>query len=253
MPKRIVDGEGIWRSDTLNKVEPLPFRAEYANLIPLAAANGVFEADPRLVWSRVYSYNRPQVSVTRTSRILDEFERVGLLIRWKDEKGKLWGYWVGIHKPGRLPRQSWQDRDREKGVLPPDPPKQLLDSIGVSNTHSGRAPDTDEACQEHGDGVLGSGLGFGSGLGSGGGVGFTGKHLRLTAEQCAKLRTTFPQVDLPKAFKQMDTWLDASGKRRKNHYLFALNWLKREKNPQSPKASSLKKAPRKQAGKSLEV
>ena len=29
MPKRVVDGEGLWRSDKLARVQPAPWRAEY--------------------------------------------------------------------------------------------------------------------------------------------------------------------------------------------------------------------------------
>jgi hypothetical protein len=45
MPKRVIDGEGLWHSDKLALVEPPSFRAEYACLLPLALANGVFEAN----------------------------------------------------------------------------------------------------------------------------------------------------------------------------------------------------------------
>ena len=63
MPKRILDGESLWGSGKLARVEPPAFRAEFANLLPLALANGVFEANPRLIWSRVYAFNRPDVSL----------------------------------------------------------------------------------------------------------------------------------------------------------------------------------------------
>jgi hypothetical protein len=84
MPKRVLDGEALWRSDKLARVQPASFRAEFANLLPLALANGVFEANARRVWSTVYSYNRPEVTVEGVEQILAEFERVGLLLRWTD-------------------------------------------------------------------------------------------------------------------------------------------------------------------------
>ena len=77
MPKRVLDGEGIWRSDKLFRVEPAWMRAEYANLIPLALANGVFEANPRRIWSQVYSYNRTDITTQDVEKILEEFGRVG--------------------------------------------------------------------------------------------------------------------------------------------------------------------------------
>src|ERR1700730_12859591 len=94
MPKRVIDGEGLWRSDKLAQVEPPSFRAEYACLLPLALANGVFEANARRIWATVYSYNRPDVNVEQVEKILAEFERVKLLFIWTDS-GKIWGYCVG--------------------------------------------------------------------------------------------------------------------------------------------------------------
>ena len=32
MPKRIVDGDALWRSDKLNEIELPSYRSEYANL-----------------------------------------------------------------------------------------------------------------------------------------------------------------------------------------------------------------------------
>ncbi len=108
MPARMIDGDALWRSDKLAQVEPPKFRAEYANMIPLALADGTFECNPRRVWADVYSYNRPDVTVATVEAILDEFERVGLLSRKSDEKAKVWGFWIGIEK--RLPCESQRDR-----------------------------------------------------------------------------------------------------------------------------------------------
>lgn len=104
----MIDGEALWRSDKLNKVEPIEFRAEYANLLPLALGDGTFEANPRRVWADVYSYNRPDITLELVEEILSEFERVGILVRKTDENGKIWGLWVGIES--RLPSESTRDR-----------------------------------------------------------------------------------------------------------------------------------------------
>ena len=32
MPKRVADGDALWRSDKFNQIEPPSYRAEYANL-----------------------------------------------------------------------------------------------------------------------------------------------------------------------------------------------------------------------------
>ena len=61
MPKRVVDGDALWRSRKLLLV-PIEYRAEYANLVPLADVNGSFECDPASVWSDVYAFNRSNIS-----------------------------------------------------------------------------------------------------------------------------------------------------------------------------------------------
>ena len=118
MPKRVVDGDAVWRSKKLKQMSP-EFRAEYANLVPLAEANGVFEVDVDRVWSDVYSYNREGVTVGIVAEILAELESVGLLRVWQ-ESGKVWGYWEGIHKSGRLPKASELLKYKN---LPPNPPE----------------------------------------------------------------------------------------------------------------------------------
>lgn len=152
MPKRLLDGESLWTSSKLAMVEPPEFRAEFANLLPLATANGTFEADARLIWSRVYAFNRPDVSLERIEQILKEFERVDLVRFWQDESRKVWGFWVGIHRPGRLPPASRIDRKHER--VGPDPPKEILNKPTVD--------------QWLADGSLGLGFGLGSGKGCSG-------------------------------------------------------------------------------------
>ena len=153
MPKRVIHGEGIWRSDKLARVEPSWVRAEYANLIPLALANGVFECNPRRVWSEVYSYNRPDIAVQDVETIiLPALVGVGLLFCWKDEDGKGWGYWPGIEKPGRLPGKSRRGRNEAVGPEPPvEELRKFLESNGIHK-------------------LPGFGSGFGSGFGKGSGI-----------------------------------------------------------------------------------
>lgn len=104
-----MDGDALWRSDKLANVLPPQYRAEYANLIPLALADGTFECNARRVWADVYSYNRPDIDVDTVQKILDEFERVGLLER--QQNGKLWGKWTGIDS--RLPSESTRERYKQ--------------------------------------------------------------------------------------------------------------------------------------------
>ncbi len=209
MPKRVIHGEGVWRSDKLARVQPLWARAEYVNLIPLALANGVFECNARRVWSEVYSYNRPDITVQDVETvILPALVRVGLLFCWKDEDGKGWGYWPGIEKPGRLPGKSRRGRNEAVGPEPPaEELRKFLESNGIH-----KLP---------GFG-FGSGIGFGSGSGSGKGdaqaqapsrSAFKGTHLEITQGQDEILAEAFPWVDRQAEYKRMDSWLEANPKK----------------------------------------
>ena len=165
MPKRIIDGEGLWRSDKLAKVTPTWIKAEYANLVPLALANGSFEVNPRRIWSTVYSYNRPEITLEQVEEVLAEFERVKLLFRWTDgATSKQWGYFVGIEKPGRLPAPSRLRQGHE--ILGPQPPRELLQTF-LSDPESTGQP---VATQTVPNGSIGFGSCFGLGSGRGDGL-----------------------------------------------------------------------------------
>jgi hypothetical protein len=107
MPKRVIDGDALWRSTKLGQVQPPSIRAEVANLIPLASDNGSFRCDPDGIWADVYAFNRPDVTREFVKDILDELERVGILLRFLHQ-GKVYGYWNGIDAPGRLPSRRWR-------------------------------------------------------------------------------------------------------------------------------------------------
>lgn len=126
--KRVVDGPGIWQSNKLKQVQPVAFRAEFANLLPLATGNGTFECHPDLILHQVYGFNRPDMTLELLTQLLNEFERVKLLFRWKVEDSgveKIYGYWIGIDKPGRLPPES----RRKHEVMGAEVPKRLLDDF----------------------------------------------------------------------------------------------------------------------------
>jgi len=117
MPKRFIDGEALWLSD---KVKALPpeYRLHYANWVPMAEANGVFEASASRIQARIYSYLLPKYTIQMVRRVLEALVRVGLVKTW-DEGGKTWGYFIGIAKAGRLPELRHLDRYKN---LPPSPP-----------------------------------------------------------------------------------------------------------------------------------
>jgi hypothetical protein len=164
MNKRILDGTGVWKSGKIARIQPEWIRAEYANWIPLALANGSFEADTRRIWATVYSYNRPDISIDDVDEIKREFCRVGLIFLWLDDaSGKIWGYFTGIEKPGRLPAKSRLDKKHE--LIGPTPPADALRSY-LELTRS-KALDAAVVSQWLANGCLGFGFGLGSGLGLG--------------------------------------------------------------------------------------
>jgi hypothetical protein len=198
MPKRVIDGEGLWRSDKLAQVEPPSFRAEYACLLPLALANGVFEANARRIWATVYSYNRPDVDAEKVEKILAEFERVKLLFRWTDG-GKTWGYFVGIEKPGRLPAPSRLKHSHE--VLGPEPPKQSLQSFIGSVVADGQPL----ASHPVANGSGGFGFCLGLGLGKGDGQPMA-SHEDQTSEPTAAPTEGFNSTDVAQIICRENGW-----------------------------------------------
>jgi hypothetical protein len=171
MPKRILDGDALWKSGKISQVQPPRFRAEYANLLPLAMASGSFECDPRAIWATCYSYNRPDITPEDTVAILDEFERVKLLYRWT-VSGHTWGFWVGIDKPGRLPSAARlkERHDKIGEAVPQDELRAFLGLETVGNQQETIREPIGSLGLGNGLG-LGKGKGNGLGLGSGSGVG----------------------------------------------------------------------------------
>lgn len=168
MNKRILDGGALWKSDKIARIQPEWMRAEYANWIPLALANGSFEADTRRIWATVYSYNRPDVSFEDVDEIEREFCRAGLLFLFFDkETGKLWGYFTGIEKQGRLPAKSRLEKKHEP--IGPTPPADALRAY-VELTRS-KPLEKSVVSQWLANGCLGFGIGIGSGFGTGSGEG----------------------------------------------------------------------------------
>jgi hypothetical protein len=143
VPKRVIDGEALWLSNKLRQV-PEEYRPEYANLIPLALANGTFECDPRKIWARVYIYNRPSVTLQAVEEMLNSFERAKMLFRWQAEDGAVWGYWVGIEKPGRLPSGTDQKHGAKGAAVPQESLRSFISSGNKPQ------PDNDQSATSQG-------------------------------------------------------------------------------------------------------
>ena len=116
MPKRIVDGDALWLSEKIRSL-PEEYRLHYANWLPLAEANGVFEADIYRIQAKVYAYMMPEIDPEMVNKILKAFTDAGLLKVWREDN-KNWGYFVGIEKSGRLPALGHLSRYKN---LPPSP------------------------------------------------------------------------------------------------------------------------------------
>src|SRR5665213_506256 len=104
MPKRVIDGDALWTSNTLDKV-PEKYRGEYSWILPLSQVNGCFECSPRLVWRTCYAGVRPDWTVADVTAMLDEFEKAKMLFRFEYD-GNPYGFFPGIQKEGRLPKPS---------------------------------------------------------------------------------------------------------------------------------------------------
>lgn len=130
MPMRMIDGPALWRSKKLKTV-PAEYRAEYANLLPLAEANGAFEFDPDAVWADVYAFNRPDVSPERCALILAAFVDADMITTYQEGE-KSYGYFEGIDKPGRLPSPKHQERYAN---LPPVPTRPQADAAAQAQAY----------------------------------------------------------------------------------------------------------------------
>lgn len=195
MPKRIVDGEALWTSKKLRRVEPEWYRAEYANLIPLALANGVFEYDPQAIWAKVYAANRPSVTPDDVRKILESYGIHKLIFRFRaDSDGSEWGFWVGIDRPGRLPSEvRWGKNEKVGPAVPRDQLVSfLMDTNGIHEESNGipRA------------GARGVGSGVGVGVGSG-----TGTTPPVGSADAPKRKPVASPIELPE-WLPTEPWFD---------------------------------------------
>ena len=78
MPKRIIDGEGMYGSDKLRRC-PLWIRKEYPWLYPLADCNGSFELNQRVIAGKLWP-NRPDLTEKKAGTDFPDFQsgRLGL-------------------------------------------------------------------------------------------------------------------------------------------------------------------------------
>jgi len=151
VPRRIIDGEKTWKSTKLGQVEPESYRAEYTWMFAVANDVATFECDPRTIWGTAYAINRPSITPEEVSKMLEEFERVKLLFRWK-VGNKIWGYWTGTDKRGLLPKPS------ERYNKGPEPPAADLERF-----LSGDTADEPRQFRENSRQGLGLGLGLDEG------------------------------------------------------------------------------------------
>ena len=100
MPSRMIDGDALWASSKLKKVQPVQFRLHYANWLPIAEANGVFEVDFDIIRAKIYPVIDPNFTAENVKQVFIEFVRVGLLT-WFADNGKDYAYFVGNRQTGK--------------------------------------------------------------------------------------------------------------------------------------------------------
>jgi hypothetical protein len=100
MSKRMLD-DAIWESDKIARCRPHS-KAEYLWLYLLADPYGNFELNIKAIRNRAYGLVRPEITEDMVGSFLADFERVGLLYTWTENR-KQYGHWTGCEKPGRLP------------------------------------------------------------------------------------------------------------------------------------------------------
>jgi hypothetical protein len=161
--------EQAWTSDKVCSIEPAAWIPEYAWLYSIAAADGTFEASPRLIWLAAYAA-RPDWDIAKVAELLDAFARAGLLQRKQDEHGKVWGWWTGS-KPF-LPSKERIEKSRYRkgrGDLFDGSNAAAQCASAAAACNSDAAPCCPAAAApQH---CLGVGVGVGSGEGEGLGVG----------------------------------------------------------------------------------
>src|SRR5438105_5212286 len=151
MPKRVIDFDALWDSDTLASGAEWA-QSEYAWLYGLADASGSFEfTNLRVIWGRVAAI-RKNLSLERLQEIFDEFIARGLLFTW-EENGKRYGHWTGSDIPGRLPARSWRVRLQKVGPHVPVEARAAYSArFGGSKEGIVLRADSDESCEdERGD------------------------------------------------------------------------------------------------------
>lgn len=130
MPKRIIDGEALRRSNKLRKIESERVRAFYPWFLTTALANGVSELDTWVISSELLK-QFPSLTEEEVGTILNIYDSAGLLFRWTEKDGTVWGYWIGIHEVGLLPPPSHVLARRYK--TGPEPPEDLFRKYCVTH------------------------------------------------------------------------------------------------------------------------
>lgn len=253
MPRRVIDGEAMWASEKIGACRtriPATSGVYYPWFYPLADANGIVElTNLRVVFSKV-SPQLPFLKPEHVAVIIKDFTEKGLLFTWF-EAGKLYGYWTGSDKAGRLPKPSERNRYDNYGVEVPviKLEKYLSQFTGDSIATESRLTRGD--CASGGEG-----FGGGSGLekeGIGGQPAkslpskeskqtfedheFIGSHLRISASAHAALMEAFPDFtpdELRACYRKQDFWQVANPARRKKNHLKAMgNWMQIERENRS--------------------
>lgn len=167
MPKRLIDGDAIWKSNKVLALKP-EYRAEYVWLLPLGEVNACFEYDPLAIWANCYAMLRPGWTMEEVRNLLEAFEAAKLLFKF-EHGNKQYGFWVGMEK--HLPKPSEREKyKKHRPIVPPDLLAKFLseDIADVQRRFSDVVASSVSVSASVG---LGNGNGLGTGSGNGIGAG----------------------------------------------------------------------------------
>jgi len=127
----MVDGDAWARSRKIKNGVEEKFRLHYTLWLTLAQANGTFECDLERIHADLYSFQLPSVKLKHVHKMFEQFKAAGVLDTW-EERGKVWGFFIGSDKAGRLPSRVHLSRYKD---LPPFYPGLVREQTG--NTPEG--------------------------------------------------------------------------------------------------------------------
>lgn len=202
-----------------------PAAVLWFSMLPLTDVQGNLEANPKLVKSKALPL-RDDATAEKVEEWLLELANVRGddgergLIAFYEERGKRYLHFIDwekyqIFNRGRAPRPEFPNHPAEFDGRMPEP--QLFEKV----------PEPTAAQEKPGLIEIPSAP-----------LAFSGRLMKLTAEEHAAIKARFPEFlepELRVKYGRMDDWCSKKGKRgeKKDWYKFAVNWIAKEDAPGS--------------------